>query len=100
MADEWFRSREWEADDQAEFERRLGRARRAGRGQYLRIKGLALKDAGHVDAARSLWLRVLDDPGYEIERWAALEHLADLAFEDNPEHTESLYGCFSPRTRR
>jgi tetratricopeptide (TPR) repeat protein len=91
VADEWFRSPDWEPADQAEFERRLGRARRAGRGQYLRIKGLALCAAGHIDGARSLWLRVLDDPGYEIERWATLEHLADLAFDDDPEQAEKLY---------
>lgn len=91
VADEWFRSRDWEPADQAEFERRLARARRTSRGQYLRIKGLALKDAGHVDEAKSLWLRVLDEPGYEMERWATLEHLADLAFDADPQQAETLY---------
>jgi hypothetical protein len=91
VADEWFKSPAWGPDDQEEFERRLARARAAGRGQYLRIKGLALQAAGHIDGARSLWLRVLDSPGYEFQRWSALEHLADLAFDDEPLHAEALY---------
>jgi hypothetical protein len=91
VADEWFRSSAWGPDDQAEFERRLARARAAGRGQYLRIKGLALQAAGHIDGARSLWLRVLNAPGYENQRWSALEHLADLAFDDEPLQAEALY---------
>ena len=91
MADEWYRSPAWGPEDQAEFERRLGRARRNNRGQYLRIKGLALSSAGHVDGARSLWLRVLEEPGYEIQRWSALEHLADLAFDNDSQEAIALY---------
>lgn len=91
VANEWFRSPAWGPDDQEEFERRLARARATSRGQYLRIKGLALQAAGHIDGARSLWLRVLDAPGYENQRWSALEHLADLAFDDDPALAEALY---------
>lgn len=91
MADEWFRSPAWDVAGQAEFERRLGRARRTSRGQYLRIKGLALNVAGQVDAARSLWLRVLADPGFELERWSTLEHLADLDFDTHPIEAEARY---------
>lgn len=91
MAEEWFRSPTWGPDGEAEFERHLARARRTSRGQYLRIKGLALREAGYVAEARSLWLRVLDDPGYESETWSALEHLGDLAFDDNPEESEFWY---------
>jgi hypothetical protein len=39
VADEWFKSPAWGPDDQEEFERRLARARAAGRWQYLRIRG-------------------------------------------------------------
>jgi hypothetical protein len=91
VADEWFRSPAWGPKDREDFERRLARARATNRGQYLRIKGLALNEAGHADGARSLWLRVVADPGYEIQRWSALEHLADLAFEDDPHEAERLY---------
>ena len=91
MSDDWFRSPAWGLDDQAEFERRLRRARPTGRGQYLRIKGLALKEAGELAGARALWERVLEDPGYKMERWASLEHLADLAAANDPEHAKALY---------
>lgn len=97
MADEWFRSRAWGPDDEAEFERRLARARRASRGQHLRIKGLALRDAGHVAEARSLWLRVLEDPGYENQRRSTLEHLGDLAFDGDPEESELLVPAVARR---
>jgi hypothetical protein len=89
---EWFRSRAWGPEDQADFETRLGRARKTSRSQYLRIKGLALEAAGHIDGARSLWLRVLADrDGSPVMRWPTLEHLGDLDFDDNPEEAESRY---------
>lgn len=92
MADEWFRSPAWGAEDQAEFERRLSRARATSRDQYLRIKGLALNGAGHRDGARSLWLRVLgDECVFGVEQWPTLEHLGDLDFETAPDEAESRY---------
>lgn len=91
MADEWFRSPRWDPEEQAEFERRLGRARRTSRAQYLRIKGLALNAAGHTAAARSLWLRVLEDPDASIQRWSTLEHLGDLDFDVDPDAAEARY---------
>lgn len=91
MANEWFRSPLWGTDDRAEFERRLARARRTSRAQYLRIKGLALQSAGMRDGARELWIRVLEHPDASIDRWAALEHLGDLDFETDPGEAESRY---------
>ncbi|MGC4111295.1 MAG: hypothetical protein QM747_12895 [Nocardioides sp.] len=91
MADEWFRSPGWGPDDQAEFERRLARARRTSRAQYLRIKGLALIEAGHSEAARELWLRVLGDAPASIDRWSTLEHLGDLDFATDPDESERRY---------
>lgn len=92
VADEWFRSPAWGPSDQADFEARLRRARKTGRSQYLRIKGLALNAAGHRDGARALWLRVLADPdGPPVMRWPTLEHLGDLDVEDNPVEAESRY---------
>ncbi len=92
MADEWFRSPAWGPEDRADFEARLARARRTSRGQYLRIKGLALKDAGDREGARSLWLRVLDDESASgVQQWPTLEHLGDLDFDDAPAEAESRY---------
>lgn len=92
MADEWFRSPAWGPDDQADFEARLRRARRTGRSQYLRIKGLALNEAGELDGARALWLRVLEDPdGSPVMRWPTLEHLGDLDAESDPDEAERRY---------
>ena len=86
MDDEWFRSRGWGEADRTDFEARLARSRGYNRAQYLRIKGLALRDAGEISGARSLWLRVLADDGEfsTMEGFAALEHLGDSYFEDNP----------------
>jgi hypothetical protein len=61
MENEWFRSPDWGEADRADFERHLARSRAYNRAQYLRIKGLALRDAGEIDEARGLWLRVLGD---------------------------------------
>lgn len=58
---EWFRTSDWDDDARAEFEKRLGRARDHNRPQYLRIKALALRDAGDKQAAGSLLRRVLDE---------------------------------------
>jgi hypothetical protein len=58
---EWFRSGDWSSDAQQDFETRLGRARARNRAQYLRIKAVALIDAGNLDAATSLLRRVVDD---------------------------------------
>jgi hypothetical protein len=34
---------------------------------------------------------VLEQPSYENQGWSALEHLADLAFENDPQEAEALY---------
>jgi tetratricopeptide (TPR) repeat protein len=77
--DDWFRSPTWQPNDQAEFERRLARARPANRPQYLRIKALALRDAGNVDAARDLFARVASETAAPASEVAfAHEALGDL----------------------
>lgn len=91
MPDDWFRSPDWDADAQAEFERRLGRARPWSRPQYLRIKGLSLVGAGELAGARALWLRVLEDPDADLDRWHSLEHLGDLDAASDPEAAEGWY---------
>jgi tetratricopeptide (TPR) repeat protein len=91
MVDDWFRSPAWDADARADFEGRLARARAHSRPQYLRIKGLALADAGEVQAARVLWERVLGSDGHEFQKAAATEHLADSYSADDPERAIELF---------
>jgi hypothetical protein len=93
MEDEWFRSRGWGDANRADFEARLARSRGYNRAQYLRIKGLALRDAGEIDGARGLWVRVLGDDGKfsKMEGFAALEHLGDSYIEDDPMLAEHYY---------
>lgn len=93
MADEWFRSPAWGEADRADFEARLARSRGDNRVQYLRVKGLALSDAGEIAGARDLWLRVLADDGEfsKTEGFTALEHLGDSYVEDNPLLAERYY---------
>lgn len=79
MADEWFRSPAWELADQTSFEERLARARPANRAQYLRVKAVALRDAGNLAGADELFARITDDEGAPVsERAFAHEALGDL----------------------
>ena len=58
----------------------------------MRIKGLALREAGHVDAARELWTRVIES---EDEHWpqvsGSLEHLGDSYRHDDPPRAATYY---------
>lgn len=92
MTDEWFRSPEWTRDAQADFEARLGRSRGGNRAQYMRIKGLALREAGQVDAARELWTRVIESEDEHTSQVpGSLEHLGDSYRHDNPGRAERYY---------
>jgi tetratricopeptide (TPR) repeat protein len=91
MADEWFRSPDWDPDAQADFEERLRRARPYNRAQYLRIKGLALAAAGEVAGARSLWTRVLESTEDSLQQAGALEHLGDSHVDDDPALAEDYF---------
>lgn len=93
MADEWYRTTDWSPAGQEEFERRLARARDYNRSQYLRIKGVHLREAGIVDGARSLWERLLaaSEGTADIERPGALEHLGDSYRDENPARAEAYY---------
>lgn len=92
MVDDWFRSPDWSPHAQEDFEKRLARAREHSRAQYLRIKGLALRDAGLREAAREVWLRILaGGPAYDFERAFALELLGDLDKDSDPPEAERRY---------
>jgi hypothetical protein len=57
----------------------------------MRIKGLALADAGEIQAARALWERVLDSDAYDFEKAAAREHMADSHVAEDPEPAIELF---------
>jgi hypothetical protein len=77
--DDWFRSADWDDDAQAEFERRLARARPDGRVQYRRIKGIALlesTDRTARQAGRAMLQENASDPDAAgFERTLALSLL-------------------------
>jgi predicted Zn-dependent protease len=79
VSDEWYRGPRWDRDDRAEFERRLSRARDYNRPQYLRIKALALWQAGKLDEACDLLLRVTAEYAEAIDAPSATEMLGDIA---------------------
>lgn len=92
MTEDWFRSSDWSLDARADFEARLGRARAGNRTQYIHIKGIALRESGQIDAARGLWLRILEgDLGHEFERATTIEHLADSYVGQDSATAEHYY---------
>jgi hypothetical protein len=81
VAEEWFRSSEWDVRAQEEFEKRLGRASSSYRPQYLRIKALALMDhGGDAEAlgARELLVRLIETYPGSGDVVMAHEHLGEL----------------------
>lgn len=92
VADDWFRSPDWSPQAQADFETRLRRAHAGNRTQYARIKGIALRESGQIDAARSLWSRILEsDLGHEFEKASTIEHMADSYVGQDPATAEHYY---------
>ena len=92
MADDWFRSPDWSPTARADFEARLKRSRDWNHAQYIRIKGLALREAGQFQAARSLWERILEqDLGHDFEKAGTLEHLGDSYRDTEPERATQYY---------
>lgn len=90
---EWFRSPDWSDDAQRDFESRLARARVGSRAQYLRIKAVALDDAGHSAGAQSLLQRIVSD---HADAWTevafAHERLGDSCRNDGDlERAEAEY---------
>ena len=81
VADEWYRSPGWSAQDQMDFEIRLKRARAHSRPQYLRVKALALLDSpspGPHQAGMGLLRRIIEEfPDNRPEVAFAHERLGD-----------------------
>lgn len=90
MDDDWYRHPGWTEADQEDFERRLARARAWSRPQYLRIKGHALREAGHHGAALGLWQRALDSDEDGFETPGLLESMAEAVQQDDPARAERL----------
>ena len=81
MAEEWFRSSEWDVRAQEQFEERLRRASSSYRPQYLRVKALALMDhGGYAEArgARELLDRLIETFPGSGDVVMAHEHLGEL----------------------
>jgi len=93
VADDWFRSPDWFPDGQSDFEARLMRARPYNRAQYMRIKGLALADAGEARGARQLWERVLESTEElaASQQASAMEHLGESYVQDVPAIAEDYF---------
>lgn len=93
MTDDWFRSPHWSAEARDDFEARLARARPYNRAQYMRIKGLALSEAGERRGARELWERVLQSTEElaTTQQASALEHLGDSYVRENVATAENYY---------
>jgi hypothetical protein len=81
VAEEWFRSSEWDVRAQEQFEKRLRRANSSYRSQYLRIKALALMDHGgdaEARGARELLVRLIETYPGSGDVVMAHEHLGEL----------------------
>ena len=81
VAEEWFRSSEWDVRAQKEFEERLRRASSSYRPQYLRIKALALMDHGgdaEARGSRELLVRLTETYPGSGDVVMAHEHLGEL----------------------
>jgi predicted Zn-dependent protease len=73
------------------FEDRLSRARDWNRPQYLRIKALALRDAGDLKTAEELLNRVVIDYPKSIDCGICLELLGDIARDEGFGETAEKY---------
>ena len=87
MAD-WYRRQTWTEVDEKEFFEKLGRARKDGRAQYLRIQAVTLIDTydkNLLKVAETLLSKMLKEyPENNFERGSALYSLGDISkrFED------------------
>jgi len=84
---DWFRDPGWGRATRDQFEERLNRARIGNRAQYLRIKALALRDAGELHGAKELLNRVVSDYPDSMDCGFCLELLGDIAREEGSSET-------------
>jgi tetratricopeptide (TPR) repeat protein len=79
---DWFRDPAWDRATRNQFEERLNRARVGNRAQYLRIKALALRDAGELHGAKELLNRVVSDYLESVDCGFCLELLGDIGRQE------------------
>jgi len=81
MAD-WYRRKTWTKTDEYEYFAKLGRARKDGRAQYLRIQAFELietKDKNLLTVAETLLHKILTDyPDNKFERSSTYNHLGEI----------------------
>lgn len=81
MAD-WFRRKTWTTIDEEEFFGKLGRARKDGRGQYLKIQAIELvetKDSKLLNVAETLLNKLLTEyPDDSFNKSSAFHTLGDI----------------------
>jgi tetratricopeptide (TPR) repeat protein len=81
MAD-WFRRKTWTEIDEEEFFAKLGRARKDGRGQYLKIQAIELaetQDNELLNVAETLLVKLLTDyPDDNFNKSSAFQILGDI----------------------
>jgi tetratricopeptide (TPR) repeat protein len=79
---DWYRRKTWTETDKIEFFAKLGRARKDGRAQYLKIQAIELietNDNELIDIAESLLIQLLNDfPENKFEKSSALHALGDI----------------------
>lgn len=79
---DWYRRKTWTKKDEEEFFAKLGRARKDGRAQYLKIQAIELietKDKYLLEAAEVLLNKLLTDyPDNRIDRSQAFNSLGEI----------------------
>jgi tetratricopeptide (TPR) repeat protein len=79
---DWYRRKTWTKTDEEEYFAKLGRARKDGRAQYLKIQAIELvatKDPKLLDVAELLIQKLFADyPDDKLERSSSLETLGDI----------------------
>lgn len=82
MATEWYRCESWTKAEEEHFFAKLGRARKDGRAQYLRIQAHHLvesRDVRLLEAAESLLNKILTDfPDNRVEKSMTLNQLGSI----------------------
>lgn len=79
---DWYRRKTWTKTDEEEYFAKLGRARKDGRAQYLRVQAIELietKDKYLLSIAETLLNRILTDyPDNRIEKSQTLNSLGEI----------------------
>jgi tetratricopeptide (TPR) repeat protein len=79
---DWYRRKTWTKTDEEEFFAKLGRARKDGRAQYLRVQAIELietKDKNLLSVAETLLNKILTDyPDHWIEKSQTYNSLGEI----------------------